>query len=397
VTHGSAAGRFALSTSRKTTLAKPYYAKASPFARACERFPSLATNDGDSAVWRDGLGSLRGLIIDKLKDAAKRSPEGAAMAKKKRCEPRILRQLAEGLIEDIARDTQIADADRADFVTALVRQWTTYDGNAALFIGNRRFYVRVDMARPTQCSIAPESGQVGWINAVCADWKIGPEQLPELIGQLNRGQSAEVTNADGVPVRLWVNPKERCTGIEPLVKQPAPPERNRDCRKIAADMLEQYSGLSRDAWQPLVAGVERQWQEYKGHACLFIGAESQLVLTLTEHGDGNCTVGVQRFQVSLAPLLSTLGIAPLEIPQVIAQINRGNQVEFRNRDGILSVLWSDPRIRRIMSRPLALIPPPAPVVTLPIFCPRCNAFLMVQQPPQLQQACPYCGHNLAHP
>jgi hypothetical protein len=90
------------------------------------------------------------------------------------------------------------------------------------------------------------------------DWKIDSEQIPEIIEQLNLGQGAEVLNTEGIPLRLWVNPKERSKGIEPLVKGPVPSATKRDYRKIATDVLEQQLGSSvgEDEMQELACSVQ---------------------------------------------------------------------------------------------------------------------------------------------
>ncbi len=51
---------------------------------------------------------------------------------------RALRRLAEELFQQIVGDGDFPEGEREDFVTSLVRQWITYDGNATLFLGERR-------------------------------------------------------------------------------------------------------------------------------------------------------------------------------------------------------------------------------------------------------------------
>jgi len=162
---------------------------------------------------------------------------------KNRGRTQALRQLAEDLLGSLAQE-EILEGEQAELVTSLVRQWVTYDGSATLFLGGQQVYLVLDRTPLGKPCIVPEPALPlpGWQARLVADWKIAPEDLPEVFDQLNRGQSAEVTNGEGLPVRLWVNPRERSRGVEPLVKEPLPPGRKRDYRKIAADLLEQAFG-----------------------------------------------------------------------------------------------------------------------------------------------------------
>jgi hypothetical protein len=54
---------------------------------------------------------------------------------------RALRQLAEDLIRRIAPEAGIPEEEWGDLATSLVRQWITYDGSAALFLGEQQVYL----------------------------------------------------------------------------------------------------------------------------------------------------------------------------------------------------------------------------------------------------------------
>lgn len=264
-----------------------------------------------------------------------------------------LRQLAGRLVDELAqaRENEILQQTRDDLITSLVRQWLTYDGNAVLFVDDQRLYFLLDMTplgKPTAIlAMAPP----GWLNRLIADGQICPEGLPEAVAQLNRGQSAEVTSRDGVPMRLWANPKERQCGIEPLVKRPVDPGWQRDHHKIAGDLIELHFGESVDAEEreQLICSVAQQWQKYQGHACLFNGNE-QLVFTITEREEGNCVVGVRRLLTKIEAFLGSLGFAAEVIPELLARINLDEEIEFVNRQGIHSFLRHDPLTQKINIR-----------------------------------------------
>jgi hypothetical protein len=236
---------------------------------------------------------------------------------------RALRQLAEELLDQIPDEMEVSESERQDYVTSLVRQWITYDGNATLFTDEHQVYLVLGKTPLGKPCVVPEPGLPGWMNQLTQDWKINPDDLPCIIDQLNRGQSAEVTNADGIPLRLWVNPKEKSRGVEPLVKEPVPAGTKRDNLKIAARILEQELGdLDPDELEALARSVVRQWQKYQATACVFLDKE-QVVFTLTELGEGNCRVAAQREKASLELLLRSLGFSSELVPEVIARINLG--------------------------------------------------------------------------
>jgi hypothetical protein len=272
-----------------------------------------------------------------------------------------LRRIAEDILEKLAEEQEITDALRGDFTTSLVRQWITYEGNATLFIGEKQLYFVLGNAGPEQYRLVGQSVTHDWKDKVIEKWKVSRDDLPKVIEQLNRGQSAEVTNTEGVPLRLWVNPKERNRGVESLTQQPtAGSEKEptagsgqRDYLKIARNTLKPHlSKYREEESEKLACSVANQWQRHEGHACLFLSDGGlRLLFILTENGDGGCRVATEKHKSGLSAMLSSLGLPPGKIPEVIACINMGQEVEFQNKESILSILWHDPKERRIGVRP----------------------------------------------
>jgi hypothetical protein len=310
----------------------------------------------------------------------------------RRLNSRVLRKIAEDVVQQLAAETFIPESEQHDYATSLVRQWITYDGNASLFLGEQQVYFPLAKTPDGGFSIVPAKSLGEWTKALTKEWKISPDDLDEIFGQLNRGQSAEIVNGDGVPLRLWVNPKERSRGVEPLVKQAIPPGTKRDYHKIATNVLERHVGeLDPDELEALACSVAKQWQQHEGYACLFLNAHQQLVFTLTEKDDGGCSVTGQRLNIDLEAVLSSHGFSPDVLEEIIARINLGQEIQFRNRQGVRSRLWHDPKARRICVQALE---PPQPKL---IMCPNCTGVFPPWQEGERQKTCVHCGYRVTLP
>src|SRR5262249_918682 len=155
------------------------------------------------------------------------------------------------------------------------------------------------------------------------------------------GQSAEVVNGDGVPLRLWVNPRDRSRGVEPLAEADSPPGEKRDYCKIAAgELVRQFGGgLAPQQRDRLAPSVAKQWEEHGGHASLFLGGRQELHFRLHQHSDGTCEVVATRTTVDLGAALSSFGFPPEVVPELIARINLNQQIDFRDGRGVRCRLW----------------------------------------------------------
>jgi hypothetical protein len=259
----------------------------------------------------------------------------------------------------------------------LVRQWLTYEGHATLFLEDEQVYLDLGRTPLGKPCVVPEPAGHGWVRQLARDWKVHPDDLPEVLDQLNRGQSAEVVSADGVPLRLWVNPRERRRGVEPLAREGYRPTVTRDYGRMAADALEDQlgEGLGPGEMDQLARSVAQQWQRYGGHASLFLDGHRRLDLKLNEHGDGTCEVVIGRAGAGLERCFSSLGCPAEKFPELIAGINLGQEVGFRDGRGAPWVLWHDPQAGRVCVRRLDPVPPAVPAMAPPVLCPNCTAVL----------------------
>lgn len=251
---------------------------------------------------------------------------------------RALRRLAEQVVRKFADDGDIFESQRGDFVTSLVRQWTTFDGNATLLLRDKQIYL--GLGKPGELQIVTDASLPKWMEGLQNDWKIAPEDMPEAIERLNLGQSAEVVNTEGIPLLLCVDPKERKKEVKKLVKKPVSPGRKRDYRKIAGGELAKHIRMLVDEEKltELADSVVRQWQQFQGHASIFLEEDRQIALKLTEQSDGGCNVVTVTKPCRLSPFLSSRGFSPEVIPDVIAHINLGQKIEFRDEFGLS--LWN---------------------------------------------------------
>jgi hypothetical protein len=312
---------------------------------------------------------------------------------------RALRQLAEELLGRIAEAEEIPEGEWEDLATSLVRQWVSYDGNATLFLGGLQVYLVLGQTPLGKPCVVPLDAPEGWPEQLSREWKVRPDDLPEVLDQLNRGQSAEVVNADGVPLRLWVNPREKSRGVEPLARGDFRLGAKRDyCQMAAAELVDQFgNGLDPEELDGLARSVAGQWRRHEGHAGLFVGGHQRLVLKLNENADGTCEVVSRKVTVDLEAALSSFGFPPEVLPQAIAGLNLNQEIDFRDRQGIRCRLWFDPKAERIDVRRVDLVPPAAPPQTPPVLCPNCTAVLRLWQDGERQQTCPNCGDAVSLP
>src|SRR5262249_54091003 len=146
----------------------------------------------------------------------------------------------------------------------------------------------------------------------------------------------------------------------------------------------------------LARSVAGQWQRYGGHASIFLDAGEEVVLTITELDGGRCRVDGGRRSVNLMQTLAPLSLPPDVLPEIIARINLGHELEFRDQGGVGGRLRYDPRAARFVVEQLDARPRAPTVAVPPLLCPRCTAVLLPWHDGQQQQTCPICGCTVTH-
>jgi hypothetical protein len=307
------------------------------------------------------------------------------------CDPQSLRNVAHQLVRDLDNEGILWPADLQDYVTSIVRQWLTYEAHATLFTREGQLYLTVAPGRPGQLDVGRRQANTHWADSLVEDWKVPREDLLDTFRQLNLAQSAEVVNADGQRLWLSVNPRTSVSEVKPVDSPSPPPIGEPDFRIFARKALHRHNQLwlEQSEEEELASSVARQWHEQEGHAVLFLPDE-RLVFTIKSQGDG-WEVGTQTDRVDLVPWLGDLGWALAAIPDVLRQLNAGQEIHFTDRHGVPCLLRTDSKAGTIIARRREVTGFEAPLSARPIFCPSCGAVLSPWREGEEQKTCPGCG------
>jgi hypothetical protein len=313
-----------------------------------------------------------------------------------------LRRIAEQEIEKIVAQLGLPDADYRDWVTSVVRQWLTYDGSAYLFPDEDHQGVLFLKRTPLgQFHVEVVAAKAGFIKEASRDWRIDPDLIPEIVEQLNRGQSAEVENEDGEAVRFWVDPKANRHGVEPVEKKiPAPTRRKTDLTKVVPTILRHTLNEKVEPGElnALSGSVIKQWRRFDGHACIFLDPRRAVFLQYRDNKDGTYNTHVETWErKDLVNHLGTFGVSADDVPDALVRLNLAERFTFEDEQGIRRKLSFDPRGKRFVVEPPVGHSRPADPVTPPVVCPKCTAVLPQWRPDQREQTCRFCGQTVALP
>lgn len=271
---------------------------------------------------------------------------------------RKLRQLADKLMAQVPETFFSASA--ADLSTSLVRQWLTGDGHATLIFGPQQHYFRVRFDTNGEVRLDLHLAPIApWFSAVARDWEIDEEELHKAVGQMNLGQSAQVENRRGEPLRLSLNAKERRHSIEALGPRHKPATRPavNGPAMIAREHIEHLFAdrISPAAKKDLVASLLRQWGSNAGHAVL-VAPTARFHIILTSRAEGGSQVTCKKIPSNLLKKLQACGCTHEKALELVDGLNRGQTPEIIDERGRRCRIFADPRTARV-----CMIEVPSPV------------------------------------
>lgn len=256
---------------------------------------------------------------------------------------RRLRQLADRLLAGVP--DELLTSPRAELATSLVRQWQTYDDHATLVLGGEQHYFKaaVDSGDELQVGHFRVDAAV-WFAQCARDHDLDEGQLREAVRQLNVGQSAEVRNRRGEPLRLWANPKDRQKGIEALNPRAPAPGTAPDYAKVARSAVESVAGATPGAGakEELAASLVRQWAAADGHAVLLTPKAKLHIIAAPQPG-GLVSVETRTLATSLPRKLRSCGLTDEGVARLLRLVNLGQAPVVTDEQGRRCQVRVDPR------------------------------------------------------
>lgn len=316
------------------------------------------------------------------------------MSTKKNSRSKQLRNLAENCVRGLMERHGVDERHAESLVTSLVRQWITYDGTATLFLNNRQLYLMLRHSPLGEMHADVEDKHSRWADVLRDDWEIDPDEIPDILMQLNIAQSVAVANLRGESLRCWVNSQERRKGVENLDSKPPPPDFRRDYHQIATSQIEHNFGNSiRPREKELLIGsLVDQWRRF-GVACLFVDNEEH-EFQFAEKGEGKCCVRVTQRRSKIKTVLARYGVPVDTMHLAIADLNLGREIEIRDANGIPCHLYYDPAARKFDVRSWKehrrQSASPQPLDSSVMACSRCGSIYPVTKEIG-RSACAFCG------
>jgi hypothetical protein len=111
---------------------------------------------------------------------------------------------------------------RQELATSMVRQWITNDGHAGFVTLTRQFWFRAVPAGD-RLEVGFGEAEGNWGRILADDWHVDRGEIPGLLHRLNVCQAAACRTADGLTIRLRIEPKEQrvfCEEAEPEETEP---------------------------------------------------------------------------------------------------------------------------------------------------------------------------------
>jgi hypothetical protein len=275
---------------------------------------------------------------------------------------RPLRKLARAIVRDLGRDVGPEEMDA--LVTSLVRQWVTCDGHATLFLVGSEIHVHLIHRPDDQYRLTTTQDPGNRVMCLLAELDVDEQHLPDILRQLNIGQSAEFTTQQGLALRFWVNPTNQAFGIEP--KEPGGAAQDLLGRMARAHVYYMFgNSVDGEYVQALAASLLRQWHTHGGCAVL-LTADDTCLFRLTAQPQGGGCVQTDQYRGGLSALLQAHNLETDQSAWTLRSLNLNQAADIIDRQGVPYRLRLDPQSRRVHVGSL----PFAPLSFLVGFLPR---------------------------
>lgn len=265
---------------------------------------------------------------------------------------RELRQIAEDLIDQLKENPEIEETDFDGLPTSLVRQWMTNDGIATLFLDGNQLFFTLKRSPLGALSVSVEPHPHPWVETLMEEWDVSEDEIPNIMHQMNLGQSAEFLNQQGEKIVWWVKPKDRSS----LMQKP-PPANDPEiplsegllnaARRSLQDCL--CRGIPEEEIPTLANSVVKQWEMFDGKSAIFT-EKLLIIINMSTLEDGRLTVLTDYKPINCVKILEKLGVPSNEVWMAISWLNLGKGILFKGKDGNVFELFYDPRSDAFESR-----------------------------------------------
>ena len=310
--------------------------------------------------------------------------------------PNDLRQIAEDLIALLEDAIHDAGQETAGLAVSLVRQWATYDGNAALCLGDDIFFFPLRYSPLGSPSADIQPSRTRWPEMLVRDWKVQASNLPDLIERFNLGQSAEFTSGEGETVRWWIDPRKRTIAIDNQTPPTGTLKGSEYYLVIAVKAVRQAIGdsLHPEELDMLAKSVVNQWATFANHAAILTEqGVHRLLVDPVDSPSGGCSLTTRFNRFDTFAALRGSGVPSDQTRQVMARLNLALSFTLPGLDGRPARLGFNPLTGELILVPVGVSLPRGPHPQL-IFCPACGARLAPPSPGNPEQSCTACRRTM---
>lgn len=266
----------------------------------------------------------------------------------------------------------------------------TYDGTAALSLSNGFFYLSLTRS-PLEALVCEYQTTDGdWHDILINHWKVDPDEISQIVHELNLRQSSTIENLDGRTIRWWTDPKKIQAAKDHTEPDGPPRSQNEVKFQIAYVSLRASFGNSiPDKENPILTNsILRQWDRYQGHASVFTERKG-IVIKIESSPDGDWGVFKNPEIPGTRQRLEENFVPPNEVTDANIALNLGQKYTYIGTDRNRYQIWAAP-YRRAFGRKTINVPKEEKGFP-PLVCPACGGVLGIWSKGITEQKCRLCG------